>query len=307
MTVSALNLGGSTATVTVYSNAGARLLRTISLVAVDDLTKKLFNMTASSSGFLYIELPADPGQVKSPGLLTIYKGKGAKKIASIGLSSNYYLLVADAVGNVYTMCKNRLMCEYNASGKSVRKINVGKYGWNGAEALAVDSSGDLAIVYNDAAMVFPPGATKPSWSIGSSQGMGGNISATFDPSGNLYIAGINDKVFVFAPNASSPSYVIEDGVANPSEVVCDSLGNLYVLNGSTIARYAQGESTPESTIGVGPSAVSMALDAADNLYVANEGGSGNTGSVTVYAAGSNSLVRTVTNGIEGPASVGVSP
>jgi hypothetical protein len=308
VTLFALNVGGSTATVTAYSNAGAKLVRTISLGSVNDLTQKLFNMTASSSGFLYAESPTKPDQVKSPGVLTIYKEEGSKKVASINLPQNYRLLMADAAGDVYTMCKNREMCEYSASGKSVRKINVGKWGWTGADALAVDPKGNLAIVDYDEALVFPPGATKPTWSIGSSQGMGGNTSATFDPSGNLYIAGLNDKVFVFAPNATSPSYVITDGVSSPSGVVCDSSGNLYVLNsGAKVEEYAQGSSTPENTISAGLSnPVSMALDTTGNLYVANKGQS-NSGSVTAYAAGSGHLMRTVSSGIKNPVSVGVSP
>lgn len=310
-TLYALNVGGSSATVTVYSQGKTKPTRTITLGPVAEATQRFYNMAVSSAGFLYTELPANPADSHSKGILNIYASKGSKHLATVNLGKNYHLLTTDSVGNVYTMCKTALLCEYTSSGKNVRKINMGKFGlpyWRNIQALAVDDSGNLAVLDDHGALVFPPGPVNPTWSIDEDSGMTLNTSAAFDSSGNLYIAGNNNRVLVYPPNANSPSMVISDGIDAPMQLLCDGQGNLYVLSGLSVVEYAAGQSTPERTITDGISyARSMALDNAGNLYVANKGSSSETGSVTVYTAGSGQLSQTLTSGILNPSVVGVSP
>ncbi len=104
---------------------------------------------------------------------------------------------------------------------------------------------------------------------------------------------------VYAANATNnapPTVTISGvatGLAEPEALAFDAAGNIYVSNGmgNSVTVYsagASGNATPTKTI-IGaatglstPNGIALdALDAAGNLYVANESG----GSVTVYPAG----------------------
>jgi hypothetical protein len=310
-TLYALNVGGKTATVTVYAQGGAKLLRTVSLGSVDSGSQRLYDMTTSSAGFLYTESPTQPSLGHSKGTLNIYENKGGKHIGSAKLEMNYHLITADAEGNVYVMCNTAELCEFTSRGKSVRKINIGKLGkpaWRNIQALAVDHSGNLAVISDYQAAVFPPGALTPTWTINDegSEGETLNKSATFDSSGNLYIGANTNQVLVYPSNAESPSMAIP--VYSPNQLVCDATGNLYVLNGESVIKFSAGQSVPEYTITDGISyAKSIAVDAEGTLYVANEGEPSQSGSVTTYGAGTGKLLQTLTKGIINPSAVGVTP
>jgi hypothetical protein len=128
-----------------------------------------------------------------------------------------------------------------------------------------------------------------------------------DAANNVYLSYANE-VDVFAPGAIHPSRVITNGMNHPEALLLDSSGNLYVGNeGSekgyvTVYNAATGSLKYTITDGISNSGTfpsRMALDAAGNLFVGNEssGTSISSGTVTEYAAGTNSLIETFKGGI----------
>jgi hypothetical protein len=293
-------------TVTVYSGGGKTLLRTLQLGETGHFSRSAYELAASQSGLLYNLSPSKPKDTNGPGILNIYRDKGAKLISSVNLAKHYGRLALDKGGNVYTVCANRTICEYESNGKLLRQINTtNTLGRVEPIALAVDNSGNLAVL-SDSVFVYPPGSNKPSWKIKFEQGTE-TSSEAFDPSGNLYISDFGNHVREYAPNTTTPVRVITEGVSVPTEVLCDSSSNLYVLNEFSVTVYAPQATTPSATVSAGISGpTAMAFDRDNDLYVSNEG-SRDSSSVTVYAAGTLSLMRTVTNGVEGPTSIGVGP
>ncbi len=87
------------------------------------------------------------------------------------------------------------------------------------------------------------------------------------------------------------------GIATPSALAFDRGGNLYVLGSGSIGIFAPGaggDVPPKATIANGEhddntrlnSAVGMTLDAADNIYVTNDGDGQSAPAVIIYKAGS---------------------
>jgi 6-phosphogluconolactonase (cycloisomerase 2 family) len=110
-----------------------------------------------------------------------------------------------------------------------------------------------------------------------------------DSEGNLY-AGSGHVIHVYAPGATSPTRDITANVSEPTAMLFDSSGNLYVANDSppvSIEVYAPGQDTPFRSINSGISdPVAIALDHEQNLYVAN-----NFATISVFAAGTSTLIR----------------
>jgi len=107
------------------------------------------------------------------------------------------------------------------------------------------------------------------------------------------------SVFPAGNSGNVPSVFAQTLLSNPYGIAY-SAGNLYVTNaaGDSITVYpasAVGSPSPIMTIS-GPSTqlddpVAIALDAAGNIYVANQGSpAGNPDSITIYPAGSNGNV-----------------
>jgi hypothetical protein len=98
-----------------------------------------------------------------------------------------------------------------------------------------------------------------------------------DAGGAAYVANVadayDDTVTVLDPRTGDRTLagVPIPFVSSQYSMVADALGNLYVGNGTTVVKFAPGDMTPSATLtGLnGPSA--LAVDASNNLYVANSG------------------------------------
>src|SRR5262249_12995224 len=127
---------------------------------------------------------------------------------------------------------------------------------NGAHAMALDTHGNL-FVSNDIygrVDVFAPGSTTPSVTL---SGLNQPSGLAFDPYGNLYVADSGDNtVSVFAlaydvqgnllPGSTSPGYTI-NGLSGPQALAVDAAGNAFVMeNGASVSVVA---STPSPAAG----------------------------------------------------------
>jgi hypothetical protein len=286
--------------VSVYGQKGAKYLRSISSIT------DTVGFTADSLGKLYLSQKVSPRFF----LLNTYIKDGAKVQRTLQQRKPFSSLAVDAAENLYTVCPpDSQLCEYNQYGLT-RKLGA-------SGPIAIDLSGNLATLQPDhsSIAVYAPGQDKPYW---VASGVNNTLFAlAFDASGNLYAALTDGRnaagnVLIYAPNATSPTLTISEGINNPVGIAIDSKNNLYVLNAQqssgSVSVYAQGKATPSKTItdgvvGTVPVAGGgspLAVDSADNLYVANK-----TGSVTVYPRGSLQPSRTITEGIGDPRAIAI--
>jgi hypothetical protein len=137
----------------------------------------------------------------------------------------------------------------------------------------------------------------------------GALDIVVDTANNVYIS-TSSGVNVYAPGATLPSRVINEGMNDPRSLLLDSSGNLYVSNAVTyptfcgyVTVYDAATGTLKYTIkdGICNSGTlpgRMTMDASGDLFVCNEAydTSRNSGTVTEYAAGTNSLIETISKG-----------
>ena len=202
----------------------------------------------------------------------------------------------------------------NASGNvaPIRTIGGSNTALHHVEGIAVDAAGQIYVAnlrdagtHGDSITVFAANASgnvAPVATIaGSHTGLNAPWSIALAADGRLYVANsVSNSIAIFAPGASgnvAPIRTIaggNTGLHNPQSIALDDVGQLYVENDLivsnvqhvTITVYAPGafgNVAPTRTIGgsagLSGAPMSLAVDHACRLYVANEG----TSSITVYA------------------------
>ncbi len=118
-----------------------------------------------------------------------------------------------------------------------------------------------------------------------SAGVNQPIALVLDSQGNLYCGNQGGVITEYDPSGALIRTIT--GAAPPMAV--DSKGNLYSEEGDNgVVMYAPGATTPSASVNANGSG-EIAVDTADNVYVAAFGGN----SVTEYSPGFASAVRTV--------------
>ena len=168
-------------------------------------------------------------------------------------------------------------------------------------SIAFDREGNLYVAnYGDYVTVYAP--KLPGAFLTITKGLNAPISLTIDSTGDLYVGNSGDhSISVFAPHSATPAYTIAKKTGYPAALAVDDSRNLYVANedSNAVTEFAFGQTTPLRNIVTGDGPDDLLLDGSDNLYVANEKASPQ-GSVTVFAPGSATPMRTITEGINDP-------
>ena len=118
----------------------------------------------------------------------------------------------------------------------------------------------------------------------------------------LYVAssGGRGTITVYQTGTQRRLSTIKSGPAFPRSILVDASGTLYVPYWGGIRVFSGRDKTFERTIITGTSApFALALDAQQNLFVANNNGAPD-GSVSVYSPGGRRLSRRIVNGIAQP-------
>src|SRR5262249_33870345 len=91
----------------------------------------------------------------------------------------------------------------------------------------------------------------------------------FDSAGNLYVSDSSDNtVKKFAPGATTPTAVLT-GLGAPTYLAIDGADNLYVANNNAVCKFTPGSLTPSATL-TGLSGITrLACDAAGNVFVSD--------------------------------------
>ena len=296
----------SNSTVSVYDGKSYALIRTIS-----QGVSKPDALAFDESGNLYVSnYAANSVSVYAPGT--------SRPAATITDGVSLPLTIAvDAKGRLYVANYGTNTVTVYAAGSLLRTISSGIAL---ARALAFDTAGNLyAANYNNATVtVYRPGAMNPRRTI--SQGVSGPLALAFDGSGNLYVANfLAASVTVYAAGSDKPFRTLSQGLSGPDTLTFAPSGDLYVANCQVrkyvgcwagpspqydVAVYDATSDAPKLQIADGvdePDAVLVA--ASGKAIVANNGHS----TLTVYAAGGSSPLRTITQGIHRPVAAALGP
>lgn len=229
----------------------------------------------------------------------------------------YPALLADRLGYLYASTGGGVIAVY-APG-CTQEVNVIRRGVDVVGPLVFDRSGNLyaGMQPHFAVSVYAPtnrpGHMKPVHRI--TDGIDNPIALASGPSGDLFVANYpasgkgDGDITVYAPGGSKPVLRITSGIKLPWALAVDSKNRLYVDNnpgawGGTgrsgwISVYAPGSAQPQRKVNV-KDPVALALDASDQLYVANLL---NHSSVLVYSAGAKKLLQTIKDGTDAPSAL----
>ncbi len=237
--------------------------------------------------------------------VTVYGDRPKKLLRSITDGISYpFSLAIDGSGHLY-VANYRNVTEYGDEGRTL--VQTISRNLHSPFQLTFDSTGNLYVLDATHINMYVNGKSRIMHTIK----VRGYTIAT-DASNNLYV-GTLTTVNVYPPGSKTPSLTISDGILHPDSLVIDSVGNLYVANGAggtnncgDVTVYAAGSVSALYTI-VPPkdscNPLRLALDGTGNLYVAS-GEDTFPGTVQVYAPGSNTPLRTIADGINGPESLG---
>ncbi len=128
---------------------------------------------------------------------------------------------------------------------------------------------------NDTVWLFPSKTTNPMPSGSITQGLDLPVNAAVDKSGTVYVANNgNSTVTEYPWGQTSPSVTLSTDVVNPNGIAVDKAGTVYVTSGATVGQcyvleFPKGATTPSVTVNGFGLPIGLALDKADNLYVAD--------------------------------------
>jgi DNA-binding beta-propeller fold protein YncE len=146
------------------------------------------------------------------------------------------------------------------------------------------------------------------------QALGGGTPYGFalDANNNLYVATGENAVYEFAPGATTGTNLGLIGVSGSRGVALDRKNNVFVSGfeiggGNSVSGYLAGQVTVDRTFSVGEQPFEIAFGKKyKRLYVAQVGFQYD-GSVQAYDTKTTDLILTISNGLEQPAGVALSP
>jgi sugar lactone lactonase YvrE len=179
----------------------------------------------------------------------------------------------------------------------------------------------VAAMDSTSVQVFELGTTSAVATVTS--GIGQANAIAFDTSGNLYVANCEsgcslsgtDAVLEYAPPYTGTPVAITTGISKPESLGFDTNGNLYVANynanvNGNVTKFAppftsSSVAVTTYTNGIG-SPIALALDPANDLFVASLQGNSGNGTVSGYKASNSGGLADygpITQGVQIPAAI----
>jgi hypothetical protein len=309
------NQSGNASSVLVFTDAGKSFKRAVNVGPV------IYGIAANDAGNVFVG--SGSRDVQSGQVLGAYKDRGVKLVQTIKENRPFKNPTLDSSQNVYVICNERAVCEYpSAKGKLVGRKIVRRFTFGQTpQALAADSTGDIAVSVADGVEVFAPGATSPFWTVASHQLQGGIV---FDSAGDLYVAtGYHDSgvglISVYASGESTPSRTFSDAEGPLATILSrDANNNLYAFTPTcskcpapAVAVFPFGSSAPTRVITKGIAnfvdVVNMSVDRSGGVFIDDSGTESISGSLIVYAPNKVVPLRTISNGLQAPNFLATTP
>lgn len=259
-----------------------------------------FSRSPAAMAALVIALAGCPGPMMGPGFANL----GSRATNSIARSAQRL-----ATSRLLYVADDTDVSVYPADKTNPPPIRTITDGINQPEGLAVDGNGVLYVANSGGNTVseYRAGETHPFKTI--SDGLDDPQGLTVDSQGTIYVGNRNlgthqVYVTVYAHNSMTPTLTITFPPHNLPQIgglAVDGALNLYVLTvlaTATVTKFPPGSSQgiDLGLQGIGPTGDGVAVDAANNLYVAIS-----TGAINVYAPGTMKAERTISKGVTSPA------
>jgi sugar lactone lactonase YvrE len=251
---------------------------------------------ATATAYVY-GIGSAPQVVFQPGTQSsIGRSWSAPMSPAVDASGNVYVLD----GNAGTVVKESLSGgTYNAS-TLASSIATNSFG------ITLDGAGNIFVAQTMSENVLKITPSGTQTTLGS--GLGRTFAVAADGAGNVYVADPqNSRIVKLTPSSSGYTQSTVLSMGSPFGVAVDSSGNLYVSNASYVYKetLSNGAYT-QSTVGDSSSGLSnptqLAVDAAGNVYVVDQGG--NTAfKFTLTSSGYS--VSTLASGLKGPSGIAV--
>ncbi len=227
--------------VTVYKPGSVKPMRALKsgIVAPDALA-------IDRSGRLYVANTANGSPAKPANTIAVFVPGATKPKYSISNGvSGPGALAFDGKGNLYV--KNGDTVTIYAPGSKTPELTISDCSDNVVTAIALDAKDNLYEAAGYTICEFRPGTTAPLRTFATK---GEFEELLFDGSGNLYALSDYGGGLLTVYSGGGPKVLrsIRKGIAQPTKMVFDKAGNLYVASSDGIAVYAPDSVKPAKTI-----------------------------------------------------------
>jgi gliding motility-associated-like protein len=177
-----------------------------------------------------------------------------------------YGIAADQSGNVFISdYAENVVYKVPAGGGATTTVGTG---FLAPEGIAVDAAGDIFVAdYGNSAVKEIPVGGGATVTLGS--GFKQPTSVAVDAAGDVFIADFGNNAVKEIVAGTTTPVTIGSGFSLPLSVAVDSNGIVYVADSGNNAIKGIYGGTSIATIATGPKLVSVAVDAQNNIYVAN--------------------------------------
>ena len=171
-------------------------------------------------------------------------------------------------------------------------------------SLVLNAARDLFVSnYYGTDYAYAPGKTTALYSMSNLF----SVALALDTKGRLYVAqnqgpygGGGGRVQIHEQSTGKLLYTIKGTIQEPEAIALDASNNLYVANDGNVTVYGAGGTNLIRTLkGSLKAPHALAFDKSGKLYVADDAAS----TVTVYAPGRTKVVKTITKGLLRPAAL----
>jgi len=219
-------------------------------------------VAAALGGGVWLAAPADPASAAPSQITLAFTGLNGP--FAVAVDANDDVFVADT-GN------NRVL-ELPAG--SASQVTLPFTGLNGPRGVAVDAAGDVFVADfgNNRVLELPAGSagqvTLPF------TGLNGPFGVAVDAAGNVYVTDVGNKRALELPAGSAGQVTLPfTGLGLPTGVAVDAAGNVAVADSlsNLVLGLAAGSASPFSLPYFGVTPQGVALDQADDVFVAEFG------------------------------------
>jgi sugar lactone lactonase YvrE len=183
---------------------------------------------------------------------------GAVSTFAQSIASSPQVIKYDAAGNLYIINSDAKLSKLNTAGQ----LSTLAFGVGGSNGLAISTSGDAYVTTTGGAINKVSNGVVSSFTTGLQSPFG----ATFDSAGALFVAESGRNRIAIVNGTGQASTYAESAVTAPREMLTASNGDIYVLNGTNIAKL-NGSSAAQVVARGLTAAVSFATAPTGGFYV----------------------------------------
>jgi hypothetical protein len=314
--------GGSTHSIVTYTQPFSNSSAPVSSVGIYNGSANAIGLDAS--GNLYFAAGEGAGVLLAPSFSSSLGFSGDGNSASLALDQSGDLFITNLNGDPETGNVTAYVPQSNYSGTPFATISIGV---EDPRKVVTDALGNIFVANSNTVTEYAPPFSNVSAPIATISDASANVQdIATDAAGDLFVAyydgfaggGAIAEYAAPVGSASQPNAVITSGIFFPEGITLDANGDLFVSNsqGGLINEFTPpltSSSAPKVAISNDTNSLplAMAVDGAGNLYVVNCyetcQSESQWNAVAIYAPPYTGRTATITNGIQIPSALVLTP